>query len=322
MTKSSIDFLIIGAAKAGTTSLFRYLDAHPQIHMPGEKELNFFSSDERFSRGVDWYLSQWNDAKEGSVLWGEASPQYMQSPSPAGRIAAAFPQARLIALVRNPIERAYSHYLHAMRRHQEHRPFEELARRWINAPATRRRTNTDKVDPADMYFEGSQYGRILSGYLNWFPHAQIKLVFTEHLLARSQSTTQDIYRYLSVDASFTSECFMRVYNGGEPSRFLAMLQWSRAKIRRIRERLGFRRSIESLLPARFGEAYRSLLLRLETETGAKTNILPMLSQVRPMLAERYREDVRNLEAAFHVAAPWHDFNPPNDALCGPERLVG
>lgn len=111
------DFLIIGAQRGGTTSLYRYLCAHPAVAPAFTKEIHFF--DYNFERGVGWYRAHFPtyfDKGRGKFsVTGEASPYYLFFPLAASRAAAIVPQAKLIVLLRNPVERAFSHYYHEVR---------------------------------------------------------------------------------------------------------------------------------------------------------------------------------------------------------------
>src|SRR3972149_2256199 len=107
------NFLVIGAPKAGTTSLYHYLRLHPQVFMPATKELSFFVEQNNWPRGRAWYEEQFSGAVDAAAI-GEASPRYTMYPQYAGvpaRIADLLPDIRLIYLVRHPIERMRSHYL-------------------------------------------------------------------------------------------------------------------------------------------------------------------------------------------------------------------
>ncbi|MFB2936406.1 sulfotransferase domain-containing protein [Aerosakkonemataceae cyanobacterium BLCC-F154] len=110
--KGQPDFIIIGAQKCGTTSLYQYLIQHPQILPASQKEVHFF--DLNFVRGVDWYRQQFQPVSQG-LITGEASPYYIFHPLVAERVYKLFPQVKLIALLRNPVERAISHYYHEVR---------------------------------------------------------------------------------------------------------------------------------------------------------------------------------------------------------------
>lgn len=103
------DFIIIGAERSGTTTLSRFLRAHPGVFMAQEKEVHFFDTDEKFELGVDWYKSRFDAARPGQIA-GEATPAYMAVPRAVERMATVVPDARLIALLRHPAERAYSMY--------------------------------------------------------------------------------------------------------------------------------------------------------------------------------------------------------------------
>jgi hypothetical protein len=105
------NFLIVGAAKSGTTSLASHLSKHPQVYVPPAKELYFFERDELWEKGPDWYAEQFADAGDALAV-GEATPSYMFYPWSVERIALVLPGVRAIVCLRDPVDRAYSHYLH------------------------------------------------------------------------------------------------------------------------------------------------------------------------------------------------------------------
>lgn len=114
------DFLILGTQKGGTTFLYYLLNQHPFVEAAAKKEINYF--DVNFSEGENWYRSHfpaltWKDARK--VVSGEASPYYLYHPHAARRAARMVPEARLVALLRNPVERAYSEYHHRLREGRE-----------------------------------------------------------------------------------------------------------------------------------------------------------------------------------------------------------
>jgi hypothetical protein len=124
------DFIIVGAAKAGTTSLWWYLMEHPQVEQPMVKEVGFF--DVGFHRGVNWYRMHFpaqrafaNGKPAATVQTGESTPYYMFHPLVPGRIAATIPRAKIIMLLRNPVDRAFSHYQLKVKRRQEPLSFDE-----------------------------------------------------------------------------------------------------------------------------------------------------------------------------------------------------
>src|SRR5690348_836405 len=126
------DFLVIGAQRGGTTSLYQYLQVHPFIEPATTKEVHFF--DRRFHKGLAWYRGHFPTALEkyraehlrgGMFLTGEATPSYLFLPYIPKRVVRVLPHARFIVLLRNPVERAYSHYRHAVELGHEHLAFEE-----------------------------------------------------------------------------------------------------------------------------------------------------------------------------------------------------
>ena len=116
------DFLVIGAQKAGTTALYAYLRWHPGITGPSWKEVSFF--DRHWWRGEFWYRGQF-PLRSGQRLVGEASPSYLFHPLAPERVRSLVPEAKLIALVRDPVDRAYSHYQHEVALGREPLSFED-----------------------------------------------------------------------------------------------------------------------------------------------------------------------------------------------------
>lgn len=108
------DFIIIGAQKCGTTSLFNYLSKHPDVSLPEEKEIHFF--DKFYNKGINWYKK--NFLNDG-MLTGEATPYYIYHPHVTVRISSCCPNAKLIVMLRNPIDRAYSNFSMEKQRNNE-----------------------------------------------------------------------------------------------------------------------------------------------------------------------------------------------------------
>ncbi len=119
-------FVIVGAQRGGTTSLYRYLAAHPGVLPASRKELHYFTN--RHDRGPDWYRSQFPPTPPGTIT-GESTPYYLFHPHAPRRLHAFAPDVKLIVLLRNPVDRAYSHYQLQVRRRHETLPFEEAIAR-------------------------------------------------------------------------------------------------------------------------------------------------------------------------------------------------
>jgi hypothetical protein len=189
------DFIIIGATKAGTTSLDFYLSLHPEIHMARPKEPRFFIDAAepmgRWGNGVDWYRGLFRSEKR---ICGEASPAYTHAPALPGvpeRMARVVPEARLVYLVREPLERLKSHFLMQCRQKGESLGLADFL----------------ASNPEARCLLASHYGSQLQGYLDWFPSAQILVVESEELARNRATTLRRIFEFLGVDAGFSSPLF-------------------------------------------------------------------------------------------------------------------
>jgi hypothetical protein len=199
------NLLIIGAHKAGTTSLHRYLAAHPDIQMSDHKEISYFAgptSDvrlvSRWQRGPDWYQGHFPGAEK---VHGEASTSYANHPHTPGvpqRIHDAVPDVKIIYAVRDPRDRLMSHYLHVRGLGRERRTLPQLLR------------SPDVLQSA--YVMRSRYWHQLSQYLEWFDPAQIRVVGLGELATARPQTLSDLFAFLGVDPEFTTAAWDDVHN--------------------------------------------------------------------------------------------------------------
>jgi hypothetical protein len=181
------NFLVIGAMKAGTTSMHRYLDAHPDIFMAEQKELNYFIEELNWSRGQAWYAEHFADANT-QIARGEASPGYAGHPFRRGvpaRIAQLIPDARLVYLVRHPIERMRSQWVHRTLRGLE------------------RRSPTEALLDDIRYLSKSQYALQVEQYLEQFPRERLLIVVTEELRADRAGVMGRVFAFLGVDPGWS-----------------------------------------------------------------------------------------------------------------------
>ena len=195
------DFLILGAQKAGTTALYAYLRWHPQITGPSFKEVSFF--DRHFARGEMWYRAHL-PARPGSRLVGEASPSYLFHPLAPDRVHALIPNARLIAILRNPIDRALSHYHHEVSLGREQLSFEDA----IEREDERLRGEVERMvrDPSYFSYEWWNHtylarGRYAEQLERWFavcPRDRLLVLFSEELRERPEETYARVLDFLGV----------------------------------------------------------------------------------------------------------------------------
>lgn len=197
------DFLIIGAQKAGTTSLYEYLKAHPALQSNiTAKEVHFF--DEQYGKGLAWYRSNFPKEKKG-LLYYEASPYYLFHPLAPQRIAEAIPDVKLIALLRNPVDRAYSSYQHQVRAGRETLSFEEA----MEQEPSRLQGEAEKItaDPGYTSYNHRKFsyierGKYIDQIKNWTRHfkkEQLLLLESESFWRDPDSTFREIFDFLGVE---------------------------------------------------------------------------------------------------------------------------
>jgi Sulfotransferase domain len=190
-------FIIIGAMKSGTSSLHHYLRQHPEICMSAAKEPNFFIEARNFGKGVDWYRSLFADHTK---VCGEASPAYSKRHRHEGvpeRLREVVPHVKLIYVLRDPIDRIVSHYLH-------NRVLGRETRSLAAAVAAKSYRNN--------YVRTSMYGFQLAAFLPHFPLERILIAATEDLKDRRAETLRSMFRFIGVDPRFEKGDFDRLVN--------------------------------------------------------------------------------------------------------------
>lgn len=196
--------LIIGAHKAGTTSLYEYLNAHPEIRLSAEKELCYFAGParptlaSRWEKGPQWYRGNFLGM---AAVHGEASTAYTNYPHTPGvprRIHDAIPDVKLIYAVRDPVDRLVSHYLHVCGVGRERRSISEVL------------SSSQLTDSA--YLLRSCYWLQLRQYLALFAPSQVLIVPFEQLVRARRETLGGVFRFLGVDEDFVSPEWERVHN--------------------------------------------------------------------------------------------------------------
>lgn len=216
MTSRAPDFIIIGAQKSGTTSLYRYLMEHPQIAPASEKQLDFFSH-EAFHRGVEWHLSRFPE-RGANVLSGEASPYYMLHPHAPRRVFEFDPEVKLIAILRNPVDRTYSHYQHQVRNWREPLPFEEAlsaeAERISGEEARMRRDGSfyGTAHRRHSYLARSRYAEQLETWLSLFPRERILVLESEAMFEAPNTVLDEVATFLGL-SPFRLETYSKYMPG-------------------------------------------------------------------------------------------------------------
>ncbi len=251
------NLIVIGAQKCATTSLHYYLNLHPEISMSREKELNFFVLENNWCKGTKWYKS--NFRGKGKV-YGESSPDYTNYPLFDGvpeRMRSVVPDAKLIYVVRDPIDRIVSQYVHEYSLGYESRTFEDSLK---------------PVDRTNPYICRSLYYMQIEQYLKCFPRSSILIVAAEDLYYSRSMTLRRIFEFLSVDKSYHSPRYS--------------LAWHKSSHTRRRSRTGLRLAKMPVMRV-------MRLLPFEIRGGIEKLIFFPFSQKveRPILDDRVRREL-------------------------------
>ena len=203
------DFLIIGAPKCGTTSLFEYLSAHGNIARPTRKEIHYF--DENYERGLRWYREHFPRVERPQIT-GEATTAYLFAKDAPARAAALVPDAKIIAVLRDPIRRVISHYWHNQRRGRVRTDFESYFREALSSNADRETNQARQFInyPVQWGFYKEQIER----WFDHFPREQFLFIRFEDLVSEADAHTQNVFRFL--DLPPVSIDTAQVFNASAP----------------------------------------------------------------------------------------------------------
>ncbi len=197
-------FIVFGAMKSGTTSLLHYLSQHPHVFASYKKEVHFF--DLNYRQGVEWYRSFFplrRTLGPGDAA-GEASPLYIFHPPAPERIHRLLPEVRLVALLRNPVERAISQYFHEVRKGRETLdPMEALAREEERMRPALQRADFNSTEFIHCSYKSrGRYAEQIARYLEFFPREQLLVRSSEQFFREPSRVLDEVFRFIGVDADF------------------------------------------------------------------------------------------------------------------------
>jgi len=285
------NFLIIGAAKSGTTALYDYLRQHPEIYASPRKETHFFSFGDQdpTTHGpgdtipsaittLEAYQSLFQDVKDEKAI-GEASPTYIYIPRACKRIQHYLPEAKLIAILRHPAERAFSAYMHVVRDGRE--PLADFPQA-LQEEKTRIQNNWG---PIWHYTQGGFYYGQLKRYFDTFDRNQIKVYLHQDLNSNPAEVLRDAFQFLDVDDEFVPDMSIRPNVSGVPKS--RALQWFLHVI------LIKPNPIKTLARLFISEQVR---WRVTTEIRNRNLVKTQFpSSMRQQLIEIYRKDILKLQ---------------------------
>lgn len=273
------NFIILGAGKGGTTSLYKYLQQHPQIFLPEKKELYFFAFEgEENPDGVTNfadYQEMFQNAPEDKVI-GEVSSVYLFRPKAPERIHYYLPNAKLIAILRNPTDRAFSSYLmHVGDRHPS--IFDSQTGKAIKF--------SEIVRNRGYFIQIGFYYEQLKRYYDRFDSSQIKVYLYEDLVSDNETLVRDMFRFVGVDETFTPDTSQRHKVSGIPkNRMLHDLVMTKNPIRSMAAAL-----LKPILSDRTRDQIRSQINQKNAER-------PTLSpELRQKAINIYRDDILHLQ---------------------------
>lgn len=260
------DFAVIGAMKAGTTTLYHYLLAHPDVGMSRMKETDYFIESANHSLGRKWYLSQFEPGKK---IYGEVSPNYTKHdifPRVPQNLAASSPDARLIFLARDPVARFASHYVHAWQLgHMDVAPQDIL--------------NTKN---GQHMLETSRYAAQMDTYLQVFDRAQILMLDFDQLRTEPQAVMDQVCAHIGVDS-------IPVADIGAQNDAGSIARMPRGVQRLWRSKAG--RMLDPLISREMRDFGRRMLARGKARVPPKLNddILAQAGAALRADADRFRE---------------------------------
>ncbi|MFK5986017.1 MAG: sulfotransferase domain-containing protein [Pseudomonadota bacterium] len=309
-----LDFIIIGAQKSATTSLFKYLSEHQNIHMPADKEAPFFSDEKLYKKGWESFAQNYFSGVSEEKLWGTASPQYMGDPRAPQRIAKQNPQVKLIAILRNPIDRVYSHYSMSVRREIEHRDFDSMVKQLLSKDHLSKYRNKllpdhssgyslidDNNEDADnnYYCVWSEYGRILTHYNRYFSKQQLLILYMDDLMKNPQQCINKVTRFLGFKEIFSPANIGKIYHKGGNKVYIPQA-WKEL----IKANSLFR-LCWSRVPKRSKSYINYWYEQLNVRNSGK--VIGPSNKAKEQLTDHFLPDIKRLEVLFDTKVPWSEF---------------
>lgn len=223
-------FIIAGAPRTATTWLYELADRHPQIAMarPLQPEPKFFLIDDLYAKGLDFYSHQWFAALPKGRIFGEKSTNYLESATAAKRIACDLPAVKLVFLLRNPVDRAYSNYTWSVRNGMEQEPFEMA----LSLEQERERTVAHQLRYArpHAYFSRGLYADMLAPWFALFSKDQILVLRTEDVSEKPAAVADTLFRFIGVDPGVVTTEGLGIINASRPDGGPPMSQQTRRQL--------------------------------------------------------------------------------------------
>jgi Sulfotransferase domain len=280
------NLFIIGAAKAGTTALYDYLTQHPQVFLSRVKEPMFFSRDEHYARGLDWYEDAYFEGAEDYPVRAEATPHYLYwSEKVAPRIKQVYGDrpVQFIVTFRDPVSRAYSWYWNMVREGREELNFDEALRVEESRLEQNRYELYQLGSMVYGYSAGSRYASLLQPYLELFPATSFFFVFQDDLMSRVQETCEEIFEFLGVESS------IRINTSNSNP---AAMPRSRLLHKTLRRRFLLKEFVKPIMPSKVRRPLKKIMMQVNLK---ETPYVPLDPQLAHELRLSYRTEIEKLE---------------------------
>lgn len=282
-------FFVLGAQKAGTTTLHDRLSRQPEVYLPRQKETHFFSHDERYERGLPWYLAQFRHI-DGSALVGEVDPEYLFFPEAAARMRALGLAPRFVVLVREPLDRAYSQYRMSVRRGLEELSFAEA----LHQEDARLATGEKMHLRHHSYMARGRYTEQIERFRTTFPDSELLVVKFEDLFHPDKGAAEFVRlcRFIGLDKVISPGKAEKKYNPASSSRFklLNEMIWDKQRFK------PFRRLVRFLVPFPELKSKLARVVYSANQKAARSDI-DWLSGIEQRFLRQANDEARSLSAA-------------------------
>ena len=281
------NFYILGAAKAGTTTVFDLLKQHPQVYLPFNKEPMFFSHEDNYQRGIDWYERTYFHQAAHFPARGEATPHYLYwSEKTAPRIHELYSpeqvKLKFIVMLRDPVSRAYSWYWNMVKEGRETLPFREALEQEIRRLEENRELFEYSGAMTYGYMRGSRYAAALAPYLSLFPRQDFLFILQEDLETGFNGTINRLLEFLALDPNVSIH--PATSNRATAPRSKRFQTWLRRQSR-------LRGKLLSFFPMRLRYTVKTSLLRSNARVAQYPSLDPELEKD---LRKRFVPEVETL----------------------------
>jgi hypothetical protein len=291
------NFICPGAQKSATTTLHDILIQHPDIYLPENKETHFFDKDEKYDKGIDFYLNEFYSEIKNEKIIGDITPGYMFFEDSVERIYNTLgDNIKIIFMLRNPIERAYSHYWMSYRRTYENKTFEKAIE------LEKGRIKKDYFNRSHYsYIERGYYARQIKRFLEFFPKENMKFVIFEYFINDTENSIEDVLSFLDLDYDY----YLKL-NKKSNAAFLP-------KFRKVTELLrkppDIVKKIGSVLPIKIKSKIVKTVTKINQEEFDKPK---MKTATKEKLLDIFYEDIKELESIINKDLDlWYDNSKNN-----------